>query len=329
MQKRGRVTLLVTLSIVVLLVLLSGVGSGQSRPPRTVTVGIGVHEQSTFQQAVQYYNEKHRIIEKTAKELFNIDLKLKWYTFPFAPQHIAAMQAGDVQIGSFATFPIITQIKKRGVTLAPLTESLGAYEFLLMVKKDGPIKTFEDLKGKNVAVPVGTSPHGAFELFVLTEFGKTPRELGINIVNQPWHAAYMPPGIDAFITYYPAATIFLGTEIVPLVSMLGYTGEAYDGPLGKGAGHRIPSVKNSPFYPEGYIALRNWFMAANGYEKKEPEVCIAFMVGHQKIIQALAKMTPHEITEYYPADEWKTTPRKAYEELALARDLAEVSQISV
>ena len=54
------------------------------------------------------------------------------------------------------------------------------------------------------------------------------------------------------------------------MNSFGYTEDYYDGPLGKGAGHMLPSVKNSPFYPDGYYLHRSFWVLRNALGEKHP-----------------------------------------------------------
>ena len=41
----------------------------------------------------------------------------------------------------------------------------------------------------------------------------------------------------------------------------GTTGPAYDGPEGKGAGHKVTSFAKTPFHAEAYYPHRIWWVA--------------------------------------------------------------------
>jgi ABC-type nitrate/sulfonate/bicarbonate transport system substrate-binding protein len=281
---------------------------------------IGNLANSTFMQVFEYYDNQHQILKKTAEE-FGYDLKVEWKTFPVAPPMLAAMKAGEVQCGAAATFPVIGQISQ-GSNIVPLSLNLGAYEFILLVDKESPIRNFEDLKGKKVGVAVGTAHQGVLETFLLSEFGKTSKELGIELVNQPVPVPFLPKGVDALQTFVPAGLPAIAEgKLGMLVNMYGITGDHYNGPLGKGAGHRIPSVKNSPFNPEGYAALRNFYLCPEEFIQQHPDVAKAFVIAQQKVIKWANGQSTKQLGDLYPADYWKAMPRELFEQRSLANDL--------
>lgn len=290
---------------------------------KKLEIGIGVFPFGAMQRSFRYYDEKNRVIAQVARE-FGYDLAVTWKLFPGAPEELAAFKSGDVVIGPMATFPLIAQTKQGG-KYEVLTNTLGMYRFLVMVQKGGPIRTFNDLKGKNVGVALGSAHQSAFEQFLLAEFGQPSSALGIKYVNQPIPVPSMPPGLDAYVTFIPAILPALEdpkASIQPLLSLSpAETGPAYDGPLGKGAGHAIPSAKKSPFYPEGYTSLRNPFVVTEAFVRQHPDVVKAFVIAHARVNKELAALPPSKVTDLWPPETWSQMPRKAFEEQSLAVDL--------
>ena len=91
------------------------------------------------------------------------------------------------------------------------------------------------------------------------------------------------------------------------MNSFGYTEDYYDGPLGKGAGHMLPSVKNSPFYPDGYYLHRSFWVLRNALGEKHPNVVVAFLMAQQEAVAALSKMDPGEVSQLVKAF-WKLDP---------------------
>ncbi|MDQ3691690.1 MAG: hypothetical protein M3406_16995 [Chloroflexota bacterium] len=270
--------------------------------------------------AVIHSLEESGRFEEAARE-YGYNLTVTYKQFPFAPELIADASAGGIQIGTIATFPMLIQISQEQA-IAPLHVSFGDWEFMIVVDKDGPIKDFDDLRGKTVGLAQGTTLQEFFEVFSLLELGGTPADLGIQIVQQPIPVAAMPPGIDAIVTYVPAwATLQERGNVDVLVNSFGETGPAYEGPLGSGAGHEVPSVNDSPFAPEGYVALRHFFNTFGGFEREHPDVVKAWLIAYQETLREFGEQEPSEVSEVFPEELWTSVPRDQYEELSIGRDL--------
>jgi len=291
---------------------------------KTLEVGFGYFPFGPLQRSFVHYDQKYNIIAEEAKKL-GYDLKVKWMQFPTAPPELAAFVSGDIVIGPMATFPIIGQVSQ-GKHFQVISNTLGMYRFMVMVEKNGEIHDFSDLKNKKVGVTVGSAHQSAFENFLLCEFGKSSKELGIILVNQTISLPMMPKGIDAYISFIPSALKALedpNSRIEPLLYLSGpaETGPAYKGKLGVGEGIPIPSAKKSPFYPEGFLALRVPFVTTRDFAEKHPDVIKAFVKAQQKVTKELGTWEPHKITELWPLQVWEIMPREAFEKESLSKDL--------
>ncbi len=291
---------------------------------KTFQLGVGTDAVSTFQQAFRYYDEKYGVISSIGHK-YGYDITPKWAEFPVAPDVFAAMEANSIQIGPAAAFPLINQLSS-GKRYHVLTNSLGDYPFLLMVRKGGAIRNSADLRGKTVGLALGTEHQAVFENFIKAEFGQTLQQANIKLASQPAPVPRMPPGLDAYQTFIPAilpALVDPKSEIEPLYSLSDppATGPAYSGPLGRGAGIALPSMARSPWAPEGFVALRNEFLASDALMKNDPGVVSAFIEAHQTVIKKLQGESVQTITNLYPASTWANMPRQAYEKQSLAIDL--------
>lgn len=311
--------------LTVVAVVMAAVAPAMSAAPlKRLQVGFGYFPFGPLQRSFVHYDEKFHAVRAEAREL-GYDLTVRWIMFPTAPEELVAFKTRTIVIGPMATAPLIAQIKK-GERFVVVSNTLGMYQFLVMVRKRGNIKSFDDLAGKTVGVAIGTAHHSAFESFLLAEFDKSSQEMGIRYVNQPVPLPMMPRGLDAYITFIPAILRALenpNSDIEPLLTLSApaATGSAYDGPLGKGAGVRIPSARRSPFYPEGFIALRTPFVVTEEFLRQHPDVVKAFVTAQQKVTRMLRSWPPSKITDLWPESAWQVIPRKAFEEKSLATDL--------
>lgn len=301
-------------------VLVWGVPAQAQQALRAVTVTVGLLDNSTYHQVFQYYDQRQGIVAAAGKRL-GLDMKVQYRTFPRAPELLAAMKAGDVQVGCMATFPFIAQIKQN-VPLHPLWNPIGSYEWLLLVNKNSQIRSLDDLKGKKIGLGIGTEDQLAFENFVASEFGRTPQELGMEYISQPIPSPFVPEGIDARVMFVPAAIPALKAgRMEVLMSFRGTTGEHYSGPLGKGAGHAIPSAAKSPFAPEGFTALRQYCAAYGDFIDRNGDAATALTIAYQQMITEVNSWPLDRISDLYPASFWEAMDRKLFEQLSLGRDL--------
>jgi len=288
---------------------------------KDLTVGVGYFLHGVMNEATPYYMMKTRLFEKIAKE-YGYNLNVKWWQFPNAPQQFTAAIAGDIQIGSTATFPVLVQLS-RSQPFHILNNVAGHMEFYLVVDKDSQIKSFEDLKNKKIGVVLGTTHQFVLETFLKYELGGSPKELGITLVNQPLPITCLPKGIDAWFApvawWLPAAK--QGNMEAFVLTAKGVTGPAYDGPLGKGADIPLPHINQSPYVPEGYVALRNFAFSYGDFINKHPDVIVAWMRAYNEALKALGKMNTTEVTDLYPSEYWKLMPRELFEKQAIGQSL--------
>src|SRR5690606_9960688 len=137
-----------------------------------------------------------------------------------------------------------------------------------------------------------------------------PKAHDITVVNIPTQAqaAAVPTGMDATVVIYPA---FLKAQqeagTVAIVNSFGYTEDHYEGPEGTGAGILLPTVKKSPFYPDGFYLHRSMWMTQNRLIEEHPNILVAFMSAQQEAISALREMDAGDVSELVK-EYWELPP---------------------
>jgi taurine transport system substrate-binding protein len=136
---------------------------------------------------------------------------IEWRQFGSGTEVIAAMASGDVQVAELGSSPLaIGATQGVDFKLFMLSEGIGTAESLI-AKKDSGIASIVDLKGKRVAVPVGSTAH--FSLMgALTHEGIA--ESDITIVNMPADqiaAAWDGGQVDAAWIWEPVQNQILQT----------------------------------------------------------------------------------------------------------------------
>jgi sulfonate transport system substrate-binding protein len=268
MVKRKLILMVIT---ALLAALLSGCG-GQGR-----TAGTGQD-----QQAKQSDNKREiRIAYQTASTVVLIGKAKGWYEEEFGkdgtavkydlflsgPPMIEAFAGDRGDIGNVGDMPPVSA-KSNGVDLKIVSRAgVSSISNQLLVRPDGSIKTVQDLKGKKVAVQIGSSAHH-FLILLLNQNGLKTGD--VNIVNLPatdQQAALESGNVDAAATWEPWGT---SLEYAKAAKVLG--------------DHSKIKVNTSVF------------IARNEFGRSNPDLVERFLRVNQRIIEYI-KNNPEEALE--------------------------------
>lgn len=294
-----RSKVLATLGAVALALGVSACGTvgstGGSTSTNTVTVSIGRQPYAGANSPITQYMINHKLVQKYAKKL-GVNLKVDWRDYPSAIPMVTDMLGNKLDIGMWGDTPIIRAIAtNEPVSLLSMGE--GHLEFFLITRKGSGIRNFHDLKGKTVGVLLGGDPNFAFsEMLQYTLGSSNPQKLGIKLVNTPTQAeaGSLPSGMDAAVVILPEylQAKAANPNVVAIANSFGYTDSYYKGSAGTGAGHLIPGVKKSPFYPEGFYLHRSFWVINNKFLSKYPKVAQAFVEAEQDAVNKEAALGP-------------------------------------
>ena len=135
---------------------------------------------------------------------------IKWALFSYGPPLVAAEDSGQVDIGDVGDVPPIDgAAKDTGFRVVAAEEPVNPTEAgnYIIVPKGSPIKTLADLRGKNVAVPVGSAAHG-FLLNAIQSVGLDSKTVHfVNLAPGPGAAAFNSGKVDAWAIWQPQASI--------------------------------------------------------------------------------------------------------------------------
>lgn len=150
----------------------------------------------------QWAAEQGKFAEATG---WNVD----WRKFASGADVIAAMASGSVQVAELGSAPFaIAATQGVDIEAFMLDYVIGASESLI-VRNGSGIEKLEDLKGKRVAVPIGSTAH--FSLMgALEHAGLGPRD--VTVMGMPPDqitAAWQQDAIDAAFVWPPAQTEIL------------------------------------------------------------------------------------------------------------------------
>lgn len=276
---------------------LPSVARAQSR--KALKLSIGRIPWAAGNSPMSQYLIEKKLVEKRAAEL-GYDLTIDWREYPTALPMVEAMVGNNLDIGMWGNTPIIRAIAS-GLPITPLVVGEGHLRFLITVRKDSPIRNAQDLRGKTIGVSLGGDPQSALTQMLKFELGvKDPlKEAGIKYVNMPTHAqaASVPTGVDATCTISPAYYAAQASGTTAIMNSFGYTEDHYEGPAGKGAGHLLPSVKNSQFFPDGYYLHRSFWIGRNAILDEHPQAVVAFLMAQQESVAALTAMDAGAVSQ--------------------------------
>ena len=273
-----------------------------------VKVSVGWIPWAALNSPVSKYMIEKKLFEKRAAEQ-GYDVTVDWREYPTALPMVEAVVGNNLDIGMWGNTPIVRAIST-GLPISLGVVGEGHLRFLITTRKGSPIHNIQDLKGKTIGVSLGGDPQSALTQMMKYELGSSdPKDNGIKLVNMPTHAqaASVPTGVDATCTISPAYYAAQPTGTVAIMNSFGYTEDYYEGPLGKGAGILIPSVKQSPFYPDGFYLHRSFWLMRNQLPEKHPKVVVAFLVAMQDAVAALAATDAGQVSQLVK-DYWKLDP---------------------
>jgi len=268
-------------------------------------VSVGRIPWAALNAPMTQYMIEQKLFEKRAAEL-GYELTVDWRDYPTAMPMVEAIVGNNLDMGMWGNTPIIRAISAK-LPISLMVVGEGHLRFVLATRKDSPIRTIQDIKGKVVGALLGGDPYNALSQMLRWELGSAnPRDSGIRIVNTPTlaQAAQVPTGMDAAIAIYPAFLAAQSTGTVGIMNSFGYTQDYYKGPLGEGGGILLPSVKKSPFYPDGYYLHRSFWLVNNGLIDKNPKIVTAFLMAQQDSVAALAAMDAGAVSQLVK-DFWK------------------------
>ncbi|MFY8104892.1 MAG: ABC transporter substrate-binding protein [Ramlibacter sp.] len=272
---------------------------------RPLKLSIGRIPWAAGNSPMTQYMINNKSMEKRAAEL-GYDLTIDWREYPTALPMVEAMVGNNLDIGMWGNTPI-TRGLSTGLPISLLVVGEGHLRFLITVKKGSPIRNIQDLRGKTVGVSLGGDPQSALFQLLRFELGVNDiKETGIKFVNMPTHAqaASVPTGVDATCTISPAYLAAQASGTVAIANSFGYTEEYYDGHAGKGAGILLPSVRKSPFFPDGYYLHRSFWIGRNGFIEQHPQAVVAFLMAQQEAVAALSAMDAGAVSQLVK-DYWK------------------------
>jgi sulfonate transport system substrate-binding protein len=147
-----------------------------------------------------------KTLASTSGAFKDASYKIKFAKFDYGPPLIAAASAGDIDLGMVGSVPPIAGAAKDlgfKVIALQLPETKDKALENIIVPKGSTAKTIDDLRGKKIAVPQGSSAHGLL-LNALKAGGLTPKDVKIVYLDPKSGAAAFDSGkVDAWSIWNP------------------------------------------------------------------------------------------------------------------------------
>src|SRR6478609_145336 len=270
---------------------------GQSR--KAAKVSVGRQPWAAGNSPVTKYMMDNKTFEGFAADA-GYDLTVDYRDYPSAAPQVEAFVSGNLDFGMWGNTPIV-RLVAQNQPIQIMTVGEGHFRFVLATRKDSPIRNVADLKGKTVGALLGGDPYNVLSQMLRYELGNAdPKAFNITVVNTPTQAqaATIPGGMDAAVLIYPAflkANAELGT--VGIINSSGSTESHYKGPAGEGAGILLPSVKQSPFYPDGYYLHRSFWIGSPTILQSDPAIVTAFVAAQQDAVTKLSAMNGADVSQ--------------------------------
>ena len=255
--------------------------------------------------AVVVRMQEQKLLEQAAAELGLAGMQMEYLGFTVLLRMLQGLVAGQLQVGMLGSTPLIRSLALPDPAV-PIAIAGGGNRFPVQVPKGSPIKKLDDLRGKTVLTIVGSDIHLMFARMLEAHFGvKDPKEVNITLrgINALTELSRAQPGIDAVVSMEPIAQAAeKAGELITLVRNDGVTGPAYDGPEGKGAGHKVASFSKTPLAPEAYYPHRVWWVVRQDFLKSNPKEVQAFLMANARAVEALSAMPAPQFVSVYGKD---------------------------
>ena len=246
--------------------------------------------------------QEQKLLEAAGQEVGLPGLEGEYLGFTVLLRMLQGLAANQLQLGMIGSTPLIRALS--GPTaLVPIALAGGGNLFSVQVPKGSPVKTLEDLRGKTVLTIVASDIHLMFARMLQAQFGtENPKDVGITLrgINALTELSRAQSGIDAVVNMEPISEAAERTgDLVTLVRNDGTTGDAYDGPEGKGAGHTVACFAKTPFAPEAFYPHRVWWVVRQDLLAANPKAVQAFLMAEARATEALATMPLRQVVETY------------------------------
>lgn len=213
----------------------------------------------------------------TAEKGYDADygINIEALNFTNGPLMIAAMQAGSLDIGLMASVPVINTSASNPNSLYVISVFEDTTSVMSVATAKNDIENLEDLKGKKIAVPLGTGMHFFLEL-ALKKAGLTTKDVTL-VHAEPADAMY----------------VMLSGEVDATVPFGGYLFSF----LEKGGWPFFWGYELVETEPKVDVLVPDVIVVSKKFADKYPERVVAFLAAYYKSIDDL-KANPQVVLDW-------------------------------
>lgn len=140
---------------------------------------------------------------RAAGLLEDLPYRVEWRTFTSGPPLIEAARAGAIDVGGTGNTPAIFATAARARVQIVSANQGNVTSDAILVRRDSPIRTTDDLRGKRIAVGKGTSAHGQL-LSTLAAAGLTLDDVDLSfLAPSDAYGAFRQGDVDAWAVWDP------------------------------------------------------------------------------------------------------------------------------
>ena len=144
-------------------------------------------------------------------------LNLQYTAFQYGPPLVEASIAGNIDVLFTGIMPAMSLLSKSDDWV--IVGRLGYFQNAILIRSDLNINSISDLKGKKIALPVGTGPHAPGMKLLLDNNLDPKKDVTVlNIKPTDYGVAFASKQIDAAAWCEPLITLFKKQNIAyPLI----------------------------------------------------------------------------------------------------------------
>lgn len=141
---------------------------------------------------------------------------------PSAVGSMQAMFAGQADIADSGSGPVLSAMSRApGKLVIVAATHSGGQRHELMVKPDAPYKSLADLKGKRIAVPVGSGAYIIFEQYLADQHWTNGEFQVVNMKPGDMGSALASGEVAAALTWEPTPSILVTKGVVKVIQSFG------------------------------------------------------------------------------------------------------------
>ena len=254
----------------------AGTENSSSKPAESVTISIGYQTVTAQTWGALIVKNKRLFEEELSSEFPDVDFNIEWENATSGPPLTNNMIAGKLQFAIMGDLPILVNGEKGqteqnydSVFIAFDGKGPSGKNQALLVTAGSDIKSVEDLRGKEVSTPIGSSAHRLLQLILeknglLNDVTIVSQDVNVGLTN-------IEQGkIAAHATWEPFPTLAVTTGIGEIL---------------------VDGAETGVDYLDGVVADRNWVNA-------HPEYTNAFLKALVKAHDFI-KENPEESTAIF------------------------------